>query len=361
MSPKSISQSAPKSAFSSVQIHVMFWAFVVLVLGGFAYAVRDILTPFLIGLVVAYLLDPLCDYLESCGVSRTSATALVVGVFMVVMVLTLSLLLPHVVHQIKLFSAKFPTYVQAVEARLQAEYPEFSGMAVMAEIQSRIAGAGGDALRYASQSLGQIVGKIGVVFEFLSVVFITPVVVFYLLRDWDSIVARVDDVIPRRHQGTVHDLMGQVDCRISGFLRGQSMVCLILGTFYGTALAVQGLEFGFLIGLFTGLLSFIPYVGMLLGMVVAFAVAVAQYGIAPDLAIVGGIFAVGQMLEGNVLTPKLVGGQVGIHSAWIIFALMAGGNLFGFVGLLFAIPLSAVIAVLVTFATQQYKNSHFYE
>ena len=349
-----------KPFLSSVQAHMMFWIAFVVMMGVFTYAVRDILTPFLIGLVVAYLLDPLCDFLEEKGLSRTGATALVVGLFMVIMVLTVMILLPHVVGQIKLFATKFPTYLMAIENKVYTVFPDSAGMALAQEIQSRIVSSGEDVLKYVGGSLAKIVGKIGMVFEFLSVLFITPVVVFYLLRDWDVIVARVDDVIPRRHQETVHTLIKQMDCRISGFLRGQSMVCLVLGAFYGTALVVKGLEFGFLIGLFTGLLSFIPYVGMLIGMAVAFAVAVVQFGTIIDVSIVAGIFALGQVLEGNFLTPKLVGEQVGIPAVWIIFALMAGGSLFGFVGLLLAIPVSAVIAVLVGFAIQCYKDSQFY-
>lgn len=356
-----MTQKKHKQSLSATKAHFVFWAVVLFFLVMFTYAVRDILTPFLIGLVVAYLLDPVCDYLEDKGMSRTGATALVVGVFMVVMVLTLAVLLPHVVQQITLFATQFPAYLTVIQEKLLTVLPSSTATALAQEIQSRIASAGGDALKYVGNSLGHIMGKIGMVLEFLSVLLITPVVVFYVLRDWDSLVARVDDVIPRRHQDTVHTLMHQIDARISGFLRGQSMVCVILGVFYGTALVIKGLEFGFLIGLFTGLLSFIPYVGMVIGMVVAFAVAVVQFGTVIDIVIVAAIFAVGQVLEGNFLTPKLVGGQVGIHSAWIIFALMAGGSLFGFVGLLFAIPVSAMIAVLVGYATGQYKSSRFYQ
>ena len=325
------------------------------------YAVREIITPFLVGLVVAYLLDPLCDRLEKMKFSRTVSTLIVTSFFVIVFLAVTAFLIPHITEQIKLFVSKLPTYKQALETKLTATFPEFSTLGLVSEIKSRAGSPDLSVVSYISKNIKNIIGQIGVVFEFFSVLLITPIVVFYLLRDWDVIVAKVDSVIPRRHQDTVHMLMEQVDERISGFLRGQSMVCLTLGVFYGVALSIYGLEFGLLIGLFTGIMSFIPYVGMAIGMVLGIAVAIVQFNDAVAVLGVLGIFLVGQFIEGNFLTPKMVGEKVGLSAVWVIFALMAGGTLFGFVGLLFAIPIASIIAVLIIFFVGRYKDSVFYQ
>ena len=345
----------------SFKLHILFWTVVLALLIGFMYSVRDILSPFLIGLVVAYLLDPLCDRFEAMGLSRTGATLSVTCIFVVVLLGVMAFLIPHISEQVTMFLAKIPMYKDALEQKLATLLPEFSTLSLVSEIKSRAGAADLSIVSYISDNVKNLLSKVGVVFEFFSVLLITPVVVFYLLRDWDIIVAKVDDIIPRRHQKTVHDLMNQVDERISGFLRGQSTVCLILGVFYAIALSVYGLEFGLLIGLFTGLMSFIPYVGMALGMGLGTGVAVVQFTDPASVAIVVAIFVIGQFIEGNFLTPKLVGEKVGLSAVWVIFALMAGGALFGFVGLLFAIPIAATVAVVIQFSVSRYKNSAFYQ
>ena len=194
-----------------------------------------------------------------------------------------------------------------------------------------------------------------------SLVVVTPVVAFYLIYDWHRMIRSVDSWIPIQHRDTVRELAREVDAAIAGFLRGQTAVCLILGSFYAVALTLTGLNFGLLIGLISGLITFIPYVGSMTGLVLSLGVAVAQFWPAyGSILIVLGIFLVGQFVEGNVLAPKLVGESVGIHPVWLIFALLAFGYLFGFVGLLVAVPLAATIGVLARFALRRYLQSSLY-
>jgi len=194
-----------------------------------------------------------------------------------------------------------------------------------------------------------------------SLMVVTPVVAFYLIYDWHRMIAAADSWIPVNQRDTVRALAHEVDAAIAGFVRGQSAVCLILGSFYAVALTMSGLNFGLLIGLISGLITFVPYVGSMTGLVLALGVAVAQFW--PDyysILLVLGIFLVGQFLEGNVLSPKLVGESTGLHPVWVIFALLAFGYLFGFVGLMVAVPLAATIGVLARFALRRYLESSLY-
>jgi predicted PurR-regulated permease PerM len=194
----------------------------------------------------------------------------------------------------------------------------------------------------------------------LSLFFITPVVTFYLLRDWDRIVAKIDALLPRQHAGVIRAQSREIDTTLAGFARGQATVCLILATYYATALMIAGLPFGLVVGMAAGLLTFIPYLGAIGGFVIAFGIALVNFDGWSGPIAVAAIFAAGQVVEGNVLTPKLVGDRVGLHPVWIIFALLAGGTLFGFLGLLLAVPVSAGIGVLVRFALSRYLASPVY-
>jgi predicted PurR-regulated permease PerM len=204
-----------------------------------------------------------------------------------------------------------------------------------------------------------LTGSLAVV-NLLSLVFITPVVTFYLLRDWDRIVAKVDSWLPRDHADIIRVQMGEINRTLSGFIRGQATVCLALGTIYGVGLSLVGLDLGLVIGMTSGMLSFIPYLGSITGFVTGMGLAFAQGADWHLPAMVAGVFAFGQVMEGNVLTPKLVGDKVGLHPVWIMFALLAGGTLFGFVGILLAVPVAAVIGVVVRFALSHYLASPIY-
>jgi predicted PurR-regulated permease PerM len=197
--------------------------------------------------------------------------------------------------------------------------------------------------------------------SFASVLIVMPVVTFYLVRDWHPMIEKVDSWVPVRQRDTVRSLAGEIDAAIGGFLRGQLGVCLVLGCYYAIALMVVGLDFALLIGLAAGVITFVPYIGSMTGLMIAASVAMAQFW--PDwkrVAVVIAVFLIGQVVEGNIITPKFVGERVGLHPVWMIFAMFAFGYLFGFVGLLLAVPLAAAIAVLLRFALRQYFASRFY-
>jgi len=198
------------------------------------------------------------------------------------------------------------------------------------------------------------------VLNVLSLLFITPIVTFYMLRDWDVMVAKVDSWLPRQHRDSIHRHAAEINRTLSGFIRGQASVCLALGAFYGLGLSLVGLDLGLVIGLGAGFISFVPYLGSITGFVVGVGLALAQTQSWELPAMVAGVFLAGQVLEGNFLTPKLVGDKVGLHPVWIMFALLSGGGLFGFVGLLLAVPVAAIVGVLSRSALKRYLRSSLY-
>jgi predicted PurR-regulated permease PerM len=281
----------------------------------------------------------------------------------VVVILLLLLIVPLAVQQIIAFLGSLPDFISRTQDRLLPYYAELQQRFDLPDVtelgqlaRTRI----GTALTWLGGLLEGVITQGLALANLLSLVFITPVVAFYLLRDWDRLVARVDELLPRDHAAVIRELAMQANESLAGFARGQSMVCLILGLFYAVALVIVGLPFGAVVGLVAGLLTFIPYVGSLTGFVVSMAIAVGQFDSWGSVALVAIIFVVGQVIEGNFLTPKLVGDRVGLHPVWIIFALLAGGALFGFVGLLLAVPMAALVGVLVRFSIKQYRASRLY-
>lgn len=334
--------------------------FVVFIL--LVYLLRDVLAPFVAGAAVAYFMDPVCDWLEKKGLGRTVATAVVTVTFFLVALAVLALFVPLLVGEATDLLRRIPAIVEALQNKAAPAITFVREHVQNGDIDfaSQIGSITSNAVQWMGKAVGGVAGGFGAVFGFLSFLFITPVVAFYLLRDWDRMIAAIDDLIPVPQRPVVREQASEIDRTLAGFVRGQSLVCLLLGLFYGIGLTLVGLDFGFIIGLATGLVSFIPYVGMLMGVAVGMGVALAQFDSITPIALVAGVFALGQLLEGNVVTPKLVGEKVGLHAVWIIFALMAGGSLFGFVGVLLAVPVAAVIGVLVRFFIRQYRDSALY-
>ncbi|OYW97660.1 MAG: AI-2E family transporter [Bosea sp. 32-68-6] len=318
----------------TLQRQIGFWLLSLAVLVLFLVVFRDVLLPFIAALALAYLLDPLADRLERIGMSRLAATIVILVVFLIIFVLALVLLVPLLGQQLAGLVARLPADAQ----RLQTLVLEQGGPWL-----ERF-GGGGTAIA-------------GV----FSLLVLTPVIAFYLLVDWDRMMATVDGWLPLDHRETIRGLLHEMDVAIAGFLRGQALVCLLLGIFYAVGLSLLGVNFGALIGIISGFLSFIPYVGSLTGLVLSVGVAIVQFW--PDwtwpLATLA-VFAAGQFLEGNIFQPKFVGDSIGVHPVWLMFALLAFGSLFGFVGLLLAVPLAAVIGVLCRFALRQYLASNIY-
>ncbi len=348
-----------------VQRQIAFWLLALLLVALALYVLRDVLLPFVAGLALAYLLDPLADRLQRLGLGRLGATLLILISFICLFVLALVLVAPLIAHQLAGFAGKMPGYV----ARLQALIVEqgrpllerFGGPEALAEMQSSIGNLVGQGAAWFGRFLQSLWSGGQAIISIFALLVVTPVVAFYLLIDWDRMVTTIDAWVPVRHRDTVRRLARDINRAIAGFVRGQTLVCLILGTFYALALSLIGLNFGALIGMVSGILTFIPYVGSLTGLVLSVGVAVVQFW--PDWAMILAtlaIFVFGQFVEGNVLSPKLVGDAVGLHPVWLMFALVAFGSLFGFVGLLLSVPLAAAAGVLARFALQRYLASPLY-
>ena len=339
-----------------------FWVLTFVVGVLVLYVLREILLPFVAGMALAYLLAPAANRMERMGVHRMAATLLLVGGVVLAFVFLLLLFVPILVGQLGALIENMPGYVfklqllanESTRAWLRNLVGEGVADAQISDLVKQGAAWAGTFAR-SLWTGGQTLLSI------FSLAVVTPVVAFYLLYDWNRMVAKVDSWVPLQHRETVHGLAREMDHAIAGFLRGQTAVCLILGSFYAVALTMTGLNFGLLIGLVSGLITFIPYVGSMTGLVLAGGVAVAQfwpgYGM---IALVLGIFFVGQFIEGYVLQPKLVGESTGLHPVWLMFALFAFGYLFGFVGLLIAVPVAAMIGVLLRFALRRYLESSFY-
>jgi predicted PurR-regulated permease PerM len=353
----------PQGEDASFERQIVFWVAILIVVVLMLWLLSEILLPFVAGLAIAYLLTPLTDRLERLGVNRLAAALLIITLVLMAIVLLILLVAPIMAGQLSSFIDNIPGYVTKVQTLLSDPSRPWV---------QKVLGAGFNA----DKSLGDLVTQ-GVVWlttflkslwsggralvSLFSLVVVTPVVAFYLIYDWHRMIRSADSWVPVHQRETVRQLARDIDAAIAGFVRGQTAVCLILGSFYAVALTLSGLNFGLLIGLISGVITFVPYVGSMTGLILALGVAVAQFW--PhysSILIVLGIFLVGQFIEGNVLAPKLVGQSVGLHPVWLIFALLAFGYLFGFVGLLVAVPLAATIGVLVRFALQRYRESSLY-
>jgi predicted PurR-regulated permease PerM len=325
---------------------------------------KPILLPFVLGMAIAYLLDPLARRLIRRGMSRLIAALLILGGFVVAFALLVLLIAPILSRQFSGLMAHAPDYA----LRLQAMVNDPGHPWLKTIVGDNLAGSDKTVGDLLNQSIGYVTGFLGslwtkgrALISIFSLVIITPVVAFYLICDWDRMVSVMDHLIPIPQRDTVRRLAREVDATIAAYMRGQSGLCLILGTYYAIGLTLAGLNFGLLIGVVSGLISFIPYVGSLTALLLSLGVALAQFF--PDwghILVIAGVVLFGQFLESNVLSPFLVGHSVGLHPVWLMFALFAFGYLFGFVGLLLAVPLAAAGGVLIRFAIGRYLQSPFY-
>jgi predicted PurR-regulated permease PerM len=346
----------------NLRVQAAFWIGALLVLLLFLWVFSGILLPFILGMALAYLLDPIADALERVGMSRFWATITIVVLSILVFALTALIVTPLLVSQLTLFLQDVPAYARQLQTLwnqfLNTEIGQYVGEQEQTFSVDQWAAQGATWL---ASFLTSVWAGGRALINAVSLVVVTPVVAFYLLYDWDRMLARVDALLPREHADTIRALGRDVDKAIAGFIRGQGALCLILGLFYAVSLTVVGLDFGFLIGSVAGIISFIPYVGSIVGFVLSVGVALVQYW--PDwiwVVAVAGVFGVGQFLEGNILQPRLVGSSIGVHPVWLMFALFAFGSLFGFVGVLLAVPVTAAIGVLVRFGVERYRESALY-
>lgn len=350
----------------SVGRQIGFWVAALVGFLVFLYVFSGILLPFVAGMILAYLLDPVADRIERLGINRLIAALIILATFIVLFVLVLILVLPIVGHQLGALLRSLPGYVTSLQDFVSrhidsaGQLPSVLGMEPT-DLKSSLGGLLTQGAQWFATMLTSIWSGGQALLSVLALLVVTPVVAFYMLLDWDRMVLEIDGWVPRRSLDTVRQLAREMDDGVSGFIRGQVSVCLILGAYYAIGLTLVGLDFGLLIGIFIGMISFIPYVGATIGMVLSIGLAVAQFW--PEwtmVAAVGAVFAVGQFIEGNVLQPKLIGEHVGLHPVWLMFALFAFGSLFGFVGMLIAVPAAAAVGVLARFAISRYLSSPFY-
>lgn len=324
----------------------------------------SILLPFVAAAFIAYFLDPPTARLSRAGVPRALAALLMVVALIAACLLVALLLYPLLVAQVGTLIARVPAYVFALrgwagqvvahlQERLGEEY-------VNTNLRDLVAGQAGAMLGFLAGALTRIVGSGFALFNVLSLVVVTPVVAFYLLRDWPRTVARVDGWLPRRYAGVLRAQGREVDRILSAWLRGQALCCLALAAFYAIGLQLAGLDLGLIVGISAGLLSFIPYVGTITGAITSIGLAFAQFPDWRGVAVVTGVFILGNILEGYVIYPRFLGDRVELHAVWVIFALFAGGAVFGFLGVLLAVPAAATLGVLARFWLRRYLGSRLY-
>ncbi len=336
-----------------------FWSIAFAVLVVALWLLGSTLLPFLLGAAIAYFLDPICDRLERLGLNRVWSTALIALSGLVVFVLLLVLAVPALIEQGQGLVAAMPDYIAGLIEFLSKRYPDLFGenspiRQNLSDVEAMLRNGG---LTVLNQVLA---GSLRVI-DFLFLLVVTPVVAFYLLLDWDRMLAQINAILPREHAPTIRRLARDIDVVLAGFVRGQLTVCLCLGIFYAVALMAIGLQFGFLVGLGAGMISFVPYVGSIVGLLLAVGIALFQFwGDKFWIFATVGIFLFGQFVEGNILSPNLVGRSVGLHPVWLILALSVFGALFGFTGLLVAVPVAAALGVIGRFFVEQYKASALY-
>ncbi|MCO6186481.1 AI-2E family transporter [Rhizobium sp. L1K21] len=350
---------------SALRKQLLFWAAFLIFVVIFLTVFSSILLPFVAGMALAYFLDPVADWFETKGFSRLAATLTILVMFIIVFVLSMMIIIPLLISQASAFLDELPGYLSTLQTMItdtasSVHLPNWLADQ-MGSIKENFAGLLGEGTKFIGAFASKLWNSGKALVDVISLLVVTPVVAFYLLLDWDRMVARMDQLIPRDNVENVRQISKELNATIAGFVRGQGTLCLILGVYYGAALSLAGLNFGLLIGLFSGLISFIPYVGSTVGLILSVGVALVQFW--PEywwVLLIAGIFASGQFIEGNILQPKLVGESVGLHPVWLMFALFAFGLLFGFVGLLVAVPAAASVGVLVRHATQRYLDSDLY-
>ena len=359
----------------SLERQILFWA---IALAAFLYLLHllgSLVTPFATGIAVGYLLDPVVRRLERIGLSRLAASLLILGAFVFIVVLVLVLFAPILGNQLIGFTQKLPSYVMRLQAlavdegnalldRYGGEWRNSLGLgnSLSAEqIQKSIGDFVGQGAQWLLNAVRSLASGGAAIASFFSFILVMPVVAFYILVDWNKMMATLDGWLPLDYRDSVRAIASEINDALAGFIRGQSLVCLFDGLWYGIGLTLIGLDFGFLIGVIAGILSFIPFVGSLTALILSLGVGLVQ-GF-PSFKLFFLAFAVvgaGQFLEANVIAPKLVGGSIGLHPVWLMFALFAFGGLFGFTGLLIAVPTAAAIGVLARHLIGLYLKSPLY-
>ena len=340
----------------------MFWIVTLALVAVVVVLLRQVLLPFVAGMALAYLLDPLANRLERIGMNRAAATLLILGLFILGVITLLMIAIPILGAEIATLIENLPAYIKRVHGLVvDPSHPWLSKIigAGLIEAQHSSGELASMGASWLTDLLRSLLSDGRALISIFSLLLVTPIVTAYLVYDWNRIIAAVDHSVPSTQRNTVRALAREIDDKMAGYLRGQTMICLVLGAYYAIALRSLGLNHALLIGLVAGLIGFVPYLGAITGLLLSVSVALAQFGpIWGPVLIVVGIFLVGQSVADYVLAPYLVGSKVHLNPVWLIFALFAFGYLFGFVGLLIAVPLAASIGVLVRFALKQPEEFH---
>ncbi|SMO65996.1 AI-2E family transporter [Ruegeria faecimaris] len=342
-----------------VRDQLRYWGIAAVVIVLLLWALGDVLLPFVIGGAIAYFLDPVADRLEKLGLSRMAATGVITVVGVLGFVLLILMVVPALITQLIDLVEVMPSLLKQLRGFIEQQFPslldrESNTHQFLVSLGETLQSKTGDVLQSVAASLGSAINVV-------VLLVIVPVVTVYMLLDWDRMIARIAELLPRDHAPTIKRLAGEIDSVLASFVRGMGTVCLILGTYYAVALMAVGLQFGLVVGFIAGLVTFIPYLGALIGGSLAIGLALFQFwGDWTQIGLVAAVFALGQVAEGNFLTPKLVGSSVGLHPVWLLLALSVFGALFGFVGMLIAVPVAAALGVLARFATSIYLDSRLY-
>ena len=348
----------------TMQKQVIFWSGFLIASFLVLWLFRGILLPFVAGMAMAYLLDPAADLLEKWKFNRFWATSVVMTIMLAIIISAFFLLVPLIVQQGVGLAKGLPGYINQLQAVFTERVPElyaWLGEERVSQFENGLADLLSGGVNVLGNFSAQVMQSGLTIINLMALLVVTPVVAFYLLLDWDGMTKQIDHLLPREHREEIQGVLHDMDKAMAAVIRGQGSVIILLAIFYGVSLSLAGLNFGLAIGVTAGLLSFIPYVGFLVGMVLSTGVAIVQYW--PDglpIGIVLAIFLVGQFVEGNILYPKLVGSSIGVHPVWLMFALFAVSTLFGFVGLLLAVPMVALVGVLVRFSIKKYTQGQLY-
>jgi predicted PurR-regulated permease PerM len=354
-----------RGRYAMVPRQTAFWLFVAVAVLALLWLLRGMLLPFVLGMALAYVLDPVADRLERWGVPRWIATILGLSIFVGAFVALAILVVPLIETQIVQLVGQLPHYADLVRHKLLPAVTRIigrvSGSADAEDVRKAASSYAGNLSTWVGQLLGQVWSSGLAIANVVYVMLLTPLVAFYFLRDWDRMIDRIDSWLPRRQADTIRELAREIDAILAGFVRGQAIVCFMLAVYYSVALSLAGLDYGIIIGIAAGVLTFIPYLGAIVGLIASIGVAFSQFDDYSRVVIVAAVYVFGHTVEANLITPNLVGDRVQLHPVWILFALLAGGALFGFTGVLLAVPIAAVIGVVVRFALKQYLASTYFD
>ncbi len=344
--------------------HMIFWGCATILFILTIILFKSVLLPFVLGIAVAYLLNPIVNKLGDIGIARAPAAIIILGSFLLIIAGFIGVVSPIIYRELSQFSNDLPNYIEkfwGIMSPITARLDQYIGGAQGESLESLLKQNSSSAISVANYVMQKFASGGQAVMDTISVIIFMPIVAYFMMKEWLNVTKWVQDLMPRHSKEVIMGLLEQINKKLSGFVRGQITVAVFLGVAYAIALSIAGLKYGILIGLLSGLLSVIPMFGSIVGLLVSITVAWFQAGDIVFVGIIAAIFIAGQLIEGNFLTPKLVGDSVGLHPLWVFFSLLAGGALLGILGMFLAVPIAAVIGVLIAFGLKKYKESAYYK